>query len=549
MPTKSVLIVGGGSAGWIAAAYLDAALNAGGQRAVDITVVESPNIPRISVGEATIPSIQHLLGVIGVDEKEFMKATDATFKQSIRYVNWLHKEGHAYHHPFSRYRIGPIDRSGVKWLGSDRKIPFMEAVSAQVQISDMGLAPLMLGKWDFGPPLSYAYHMNAHKFADYLCALSKSRGVTHILDDVVDVEMKDDGGIAAVKTQGGKRLAADIFVDCTGFAAILIEKKLGVGFVDCSQWLLCDRAVTMHVPYDHFYPGHVRPFTTATALSAGWVWDIPLSKLRSVGYVHSSQFVSDDQAEAELRAYEGAHCADLPSRVVKFVVGRRQKAWVKNCVAIGLSGGFIEPLESTGLYLSDLAVVMLAEHFPFGDDMEPLAFRYNRILSNRFYEILDFINMHYVLTRRTDTEFWREVQRQERIVDRLQAKLDFWKIKPPSPTDFEDQLFPGQSMDVGHSPGSGADQRPPVDTAGLWNHESYECIMYGMDFMGDEYREKFGDDRPPVVVPDTILQRVHSAKFKLPPHDTWLQQNLGMQQYPGGRNQGWITGPSPGSGP
>ena len=210
MPRKSVLIVGGGSAGWLAAAYLDAALNSGEQKALDITLVESPNIPRISVGEATIPSIRHILGVIGVDEKEFMKATDATFKQSIRYVDWLHEDGHAYHHPFSRYRFGPIDRSGQRWLRSDRKVPFMETVSAQVRICEMGLAPQMLEKWDFGPPLTYAYHMNANKFADYLCALSKSRGVEHVLDDVIDVEMNDAGGIAAVKTKGEKRLCADI---------------------------------------------------------------------------------------------------------------------------------------------------------------------------------------------------------------------------------------------------------------------------------------------------------------------------------------------------
>ena len=337
------------------------------------------------------------------------------------------------------------------------------------------------------------------------------------------------------------------FVDCTGFAAILIEKKLGVGFVDCSQWLMCDRAVTMHVPYDYFYPGHIRPFTTATALSAGWVWDIPLSNLRSVGYVHSSQFISDADAEAELRAYEGHHSDGLSPRIVKFAVGRREKTWAKNCVAIGLSGGFIEPLESTGLYLSDLAIVMLAEHFPFGDDMEPLAFRFNRILANRFYEILDFINMHYCLSRRSDTEFWREVQRRDRIVDRLQVKFDFWKTKPPSPADFEDQFFPGQSMAAGSAAIPGGDQRSPIDTAGLWNHESYECIMYGMDFMAAEYREQYGPDLPPVVVSETILQRLHEAKFKLPPHDVWLQRILNIGSLPGNRNLDWILAPSPGA--
>lgn len=531
MQKKRILVVGGGSAGWMAAAYLNAALNRKGQKTVDICLVESPNIPRISVGEATIPSIRHLLSVIGIDEIEFMKATDASFKQSIKYINWLNTNDHAYHHPFSRNRVYPLDHSGPDWLKSDRSIPFMETASVQPAICEMGLAPKMIEKWDFGQPLSYAYHMNAQKFADYLRDLSVERGVTHILDSVVDVEVIENGHIAAVTTKEGKRLEADLFIDCTGFAAILIGKKLKIGFEDCSQWLLCDRAVTMHVPYEHHYPGYVRPYTTATALSAGWVWEIPLSSLKSVGYVHSSQFISKDEAERELRAFEGAHTDGLSARFIDFRVGRRKRVWAANCVAIGLSGGFIEPLESTGLYLSDLAAVMLAEHFPFSDDWEPLAMRYNRIMSNRFYEILDFINMHYCLTNRTDTHFWREVGRPESVVPRLQAKLDFWKIKPPSGQDFEDPFFPGQPGDSQPTDSHGGDMRAAIDTAGLWNHESYECILYGMDFMGDYYREQYGEARPPAVVPKHVLARLRAAPYKLPRHDVWLKEMVKMSEY------------------
>ena len=275
MRTKRVLIVGGGSSGWTAAAYLNAALNIGDHKVADISLVESPDVPRIGVGEATIPNINQVLAVIGIDETDFMKAVDGTFKQSIRFVNWLDDKPGFYHHPFCRYGSGPGDDAGRRWLMSDRSAPFMETVSAQPAICEMGLSPKMLGNEDSGLSLVYAFHMDALKFADYLRDFSTARGITHYLDHVVGAEMHESGHIAAVETASGKRLEADLFIDCTGFAAHLIEKKLGVGFADCSQWLLCDRAVTMNVPYDHHYPGYVRPYTLATALSAGWVWDIP----------------------------------------------------------------------------------------------------------------------------------------------------------------------------------------------------------------------------------------------------------------------------------
>ena len=531
MRAKQVLIVGGGSSGWTTAAYLNAVLNIGDRKVADISLVESPDVPRIGVGEATIPNINLTLAAIGIDENEFMQAVDGTFKQSIRFVNWLDDNADFYHHPFCRYGSGPGDEAGRRWLMSDRSVPFMDTVSAQPAICEMGLSPKMLGDEASGPPLVYAFHMDALKFADYLRDFSTPRGVTHYLDHVIDVVLHEDGNIAAVLTESGKRLEADLFVDCTGFAAQLIEKRLGIGFVDCSQWLLCNRAMTMNVPYDHHYPGFVRPYTTATALSAGWVWDIPLQTRRALGYVYSSAHLSDDNAETELRAFEGSHAESLSTRIVNFQVGRRQQQWAGNCVAIGLSGGFIEPLESTGLYLSQVASEALAEYFPTGDDMAPLAFRFNRVMANRFYEILDFINMHYCLTRRTDTEFWREVRQPERINDRLKAKLDYWRIKPPSAFDFEDQFFPGQPRNALDSGGASGDNRYPIDTGRLWNHHSYENVLYGMDFLRDECRERFGDDRQRSGILKSVRTAIDAAPGKLPPHDVWLKRMVGMADY------------------
>ena len=529
---KKVLVVGGGSSGWTAAAYLNASLNSTGQSVAEVMLVESPDIGKIGVGEATIPNINHVLSVIGINEIDFLKAVDGTFKQSIRFVNWLHEKPHFYHHPFSRYGPGRSDVAGKRWLMSDRSVPFMNTISAQPIFCEMGLSPKPYETVDLGVALGYAFHMDATKFAAFLTKHSTDRGVGHVLANIVDIEMRENGEIEAVRTDSGRRLEADLFVDCTGFAAVLMEKKLKVPWVDCSDWLICDRAITMNVPYDKYYPGKVNPYTTATALSSGWVWDIPLQTRRALGYVHSSAHISIERAEVEMRTMEGSHAKDLSSRVVNFKVGRRKQQWVSNCVSIGLSGGFIEPLESTGLYLSQIAAELLAEHFPHGDDMAPLAFRFNRIMANRFYEILDFVNMHYCLTRRRDSEFWKEIGRPERINGRLRAKLDYWRIKPPSTSDFVDQFFPGQPTEIIESGELNGDNRFAIDTGYLWNHFSYEAVLYGMDFLREECDRWFGLNRPQPAVNRQVLDAMDKAQEHLPIHDQWLRKVVNMGDYP-----------------
>jgi tryptophan halogenase len=529
---KRIVIVGGGSSGWTAAAYLDAALNHEDVKVAEITLVESPDVPRIGVGEATIPSINHIFAVIGIDEVELLKRVDGTFKHSIKYVNWLNGRGDAYYHAFGRRRFSPIDYSASSWLQSDRSVPFSETIAAQPALCEANVGPRAFPGDPETAQFTYAFHMNALNLADYLCEIATARGVQHFRDHMTDVELADNGDIAAIKTRTGLRLEGDLFIDCTGFAALLIEKQLGVPWVDCSQWLLCDRATTMHVPYEHHYPGYVRPYTTATALSAGWAWEIPLQDKRSIGYVHSSAFLSDDEAEREIRAFEGPHSDTLDTRIVPFKVGHREKSWVRNCVSIGLSSGFIEPLESTGLYLSDLATVMLSEHFPYQDDMAPLAYRYNRIMADRFYEILDFINLHYCLTQHQDNDFWREVSKPERIHDRVKAKLEFWRSKPPSMRDFEDASFPGEPTTPLPSVGLPGDNRPPVDTAGVFGVSSYEAILYGMDFLRTECDIWYGENRPATQIHAPIANRVEISMQQLPTHADWLQRVCGMPAYP-----------------
>lgn len=538
---RKLVIVGGGSAGWITAAYLNAALNARGQKkTVDITLIESPSVPRVNVGEATIPNLLQVLNVIGIREAEFMKATDATFKQSIRFVNWENNDGSAYHHPFNIVRAEPIDTFGRDWLASKRDVPYGETVSDQPRISDMNLCPKPKQGVSFGAPVRYAYHMNAQKFADYLRDFSKERGVNHILANLEAVNVDERGYITDISLDNQDNLRADIFIDCTGFRSLLLGEALGVGFEDYSQWLLCNQAVIAQFPYEEFYPGLVRPYTTATALSAGWVWDIPMQTRRSVGYVHSSDFISEEDAEEELSQYQGCGRDAVDMRLIKFVVGQRQKAWAGNCIAIGLAGGFVEPLESTGLYLCDLVASVLAEYFPYKDeDMEPFAFRLNRIVSNRYFEILDFINMHYCLTKRTDTAFWREVQKPERINERLKQKLAFWRRKEPSALDFADQSFAGDTPTFIKAGGPGT--RVPVDTGSLWHYESYRTVMYGMNYNGYDPVDIDMADRPNVSLIKYVSERVRLAPQALPLHHEWLQKALGMPDWPQGPvPAGWI---------
>ena len=529
---KNLLIVGGGSAGWMAAAYLNGALNLRGQRpTVSITLLESPDIPRISVGEATIPSMRHLLAVVGIDEEAFMRSADATFKQSIKYQNWVHNDGSFYHHPFTLIPQQPLDRAGELWLSSDQSIPFMDTCSLQTRLCEANRVPVASGPEAVKHPMKYAYHMNAQKFADTLRDFSTARGVRHVLANLQEVNQDERGWLESVRTDTAGELHADIFVDCTGFAGHLIDKTLGVDLEDFSQYLLCNRAVTMHLPYERFYPGYIRPYTTATALSSGWVWDIPMQNQRSIGYVHSSAFISKEAAESELRAYQGPGTEDLSVRFVDFTVGRRKKAWVNNCIAIGLSSGFIEPLESTGLYLSDLGAVLLAEHWPRDEGaIQQLSSRYNRLMANRYYEILDFINMHYCLTKRTDTEFWKEVRKPERVNPRLRAKLAMWQQKPPSLHDFEDQWFDGMATPEPLSDWSAIGGRPPVDTGGLWDHKSYECILYGMQFLDECVDRWYGNDRPKTQVLPQVT-RMMGDMPRMMDHSQWLQAKLGMLQY------------------
>jgi tryptophan halogenase len=531
MKSRKVLIVGDGSAAWMTAAYLNSALNRDGRKVAEIVVV--PTASKLDEGsvEATTPDINRFLAVLGVDQLQFLRQTGGTLRQGTRFVNWRGGSGEDFYHPFDMERIGSIDRSVGAWLRSNRSIGFAETISVQPALCQMKLSPAMLTRWDFGPPLTYAFHVDVSGFTAFMKDVALRAGVTSYSDAATDAVITNDGHIAAAVMASGQQIEADLFIDCSGAAGLLIE-KLGVGWVDQSRYLLCDRAMSVGIPYQQHYAGYVNPYTTATAMSSGWMRDIPLQDGRVLDYFFSSEFQSDEAARREFCAFDGAHGILPGDYVARPRTGHRTQAWVGNCIAIGGSCSAIESPESTNLYFIDHAVSRLAEHFPLGDQLEPLAFRYNRIVANRFYEDLDFANLHFCLSRRSDTEFWKEAQRSDRITNRVRAKLEFWRLKRPTPSDFEDQKLPGQAdeqLREGITPG---DYRGAIDTAGLWTHKNYEAVLYGMDFLNEECDERFGRERSDPLVPRHISARVAQAQGKLPPHATWLQKIAGMPDYP-----------------
>ena len=362
----SVVIVGGGTAGWITANILLHRLAQNPSQPVRITVIESKRIGILGVGEATLPTIRKLLLSLAIPEEIFMQATGATFKQGILYKGWEHEpaikpQNNFYFHPFDYSNVVTFNTS-LWWLNSAQRqagAHYADHVCAQFQVAAAGKAPRTPGMPQFEAPVGYAYHLDAERLAEFLAYVALRRGATRIIDDVLDVEVGDDGTVTSVATAGHGMLEADFFVDCTGFASLIMNKRLGVGFKDFSGSLFCDRAVALRVPAEQRRA--IRPYTTTTAKDAGWIWEIDLQPRSGIGYVYSSQHSSTEAAESELRRHVGAPAERLEAKHIKMRIGHSDVLWHKNVAAIGLSGGFIEPLESTGIFLIEAGATQLGD--------------------------------------------------------------------------------------------------------------------------------------------------------------------------------------------
>jgi tryptophan 7-halogenase len=418
---RSVVIVGGGTAGWMAAAALVKYLGP----MLDIRVIESDEIGTVGVGEATIPQIRIYNSVLGLDEDDFLRNTQGTFKLGIEFRDWA-RIGDRYIHTF-----GMVGRNLGQtpfhhyWLRSRAMAGALDisAYSANTQAAYAGRFARMekLGESQVAG-LAWAFHFDAGLYAAYLRAYAEKRGVARVEGKIVSTSLREpDGFIESVTLESGASIVGDLFIDCSGFRGLLIEQALNTGYEDWSHWLPCDRALA--APCASAAP--LTPYTRATARAAGWQWRIPLQHRIGNGYVYCSKFLGDDEAEAALRAnLDGELLA--PPRLLKFTTGRRKKFWNKNCVALGLASGFMEPLESTSIHLVQSGVSRLLALFPNKRFAAAEIGEYNRQMGMEFERIRDFLILHYKATERSDTPFW-DYCRTMAVPEGLTHKMDLFE--------------------------------------------------------------------------------------------------------------------------
>jgi tryptophan halogenase len=419
---RKIVIVGGGSAGWMAAAAFSKAM-VGGDYSIDL--VESEEIGTVGVGEATIPSIHEFNRSIALDETEFIRATQATFKLAIEFVDWS-RPGHSYMHPFGFHGVQMLNiyfhHFWLRHRAQGGTLPY-EDFSSDITAARAGKYghPLPSDRLPV-PPLHYAYHFDAGMYAAYLRTLSEARGVKRHEGRVVDVQLRaSDGFIESIKLADGRVIAGDLFIDCSGFRGLLIEQTLHAGYEDWSEYLPCDRA--MAVPCERI--AATTPYTRSTSREAGWQWRIPLQHRTGNGYVYCSQFLSDDEAASLLLSRLDGAALNTP-RPLRFVTGRRKEVWKKNCVALGLASGFLEPLESTSIHLVLASIQRLLFMFP-GDGFDQRTIdKFNALVRLETDEIRDFLVLHYTATERADTPFWRHCQSIKRP-DSLKQRVEMFE--------------------------------------------------------------------------------------------------------------------------
>jgi tryptophan 7-halogenase len=457
---------------------------------------------RLSGWEATVPNLRHTLEFIGIDERDFLLHTNGTFKQAIRFEQWRQPGviSDYFFHPFDYGAQMSFPALVQHWLATHPNAgpqDFARATCVQPLLCERMRSPFREGDQMFHGSVHYAYHTHACLLAGLLSETAKSRGVVHVAARVTGVERAGDDDVAALVLDDGRRVVGDLFIDCSGFRSLLLEQEMGVAHRPFAQHLLCDSAVAMRLPANGDRP--LAPYTRAIAQPHGWIWRIPLFNREGCGFVYSSAHLTRDQAETHLRR-EVMAGDEVPAWHLQMRTGCHERYWEKNCIGIGLAAGFIEPLESTGIYITEIGLRLLADNFPRDlDDAEPLRREFNRAVQDVFDELVNFITFHYAVAGRNDTAFWQEARSPARHTDRLRHLLDLWRYRPPGVRD-----------------------------AGLqgaqFNHLSYVFILAGM--LPDFARQYplVGELQPRQV--EGILAHVAQLQerelARLPDHRAWL---------------------------
>ncbi|GGW78125.1 tryptophan halogenase family protein [Alteromonas halophila] len=464
-PVNSIVIAGGGAAGWLTAAIIAAEHNVKDNPALSVTLVESPDVRILGVGEGTWPTMRDTLRKIGIDERTFMLECDASFKQGTSFNRW-HRNNAAdtYYHPFD-LPAGFFEADIAAWWQHHRPdAAFADLFSTQVMLCQQHRAPKQPHTPGYAAVANYGYHLDANKFADLLKRhCTENLGVRHIREHIDAIETDEADNITALVGKH-QRIDGELFVDCTGFAARLIGQHYGIEQTPVEQSLCNNCALAVQAPYvSDEVP--IASATLSTAQSCGWIWDIGLPHRKGVGYVHSAAHCDTDEAAKTLLAYlnadeKTASVREDAIREIRFTPGYRQKTWVNNCVAVGTSAGFFEPLEASALVMIELSASHIARQLPSTmTAMAATSRHFNQVFNAKWQRIIDFLKLHYVLSRREDSQYWRDMRDLSSASLQLQDWLTQWRERPASLNDFmyNDEIFP---------------------------LASYQYILYGMQFTG-----------------------------------------------------------------
>ncbi len=499
---KTITIVGGGTAGWLAAAVIASthckiAENTQ-ERPIKVRLVESSDIPTVGVGEGTWPTMKNTLKDIGIKERDLFAHCHAVFKQGGKFVDWVKGEGDFYYHPFTvPLGYGRIDLAPYV----DNIESYAVESNYQHHVCEANLAPRTISEGEYSGQCNYAYHLDAGAFADLLKHHCRDNlGVEHIIGTVDKVCVDSDNYIERIQLTDGNELVSDLFVDCTGFKSLLLGETLGVKFKHMDKYLFNDSALALHFPYNE-QDDEIASHTIATAQNAGWIWDIGLTSRRGVGHVYSSQFTSDDEAIENLSNYLGSR--DISPRKISFQSGHREKFWLNNCVAVGMSGGFVEPLEATAIMLIEISSRFIAENLPPNRQvMKTIAKRFNQQMDYKWSRIIDFLKLHYMLTKRPEP-YWVAHTDPESIPETLKEDLAVWGYRGPTHADFESaiELFPAAS---------------------------YQYVLYGMGFKPDftQQQHLYNETQQAQLIMQKNAMLTQQMLQKLPSHRAFINQWL-----------------------